>query len=94
MPETWVSLGVVLMGLGGVVAGVAAISLPPGERLSALAALIVGAGVGLATLGLGALMDDRREPSEFVFFLGSLLGFLTVCGFVWLVRGRKESPEP
>lgn len=79
------------MGLGGVVAGVAAISLPPGKRLSALAALIVGAGVGLATLGLGALTDDHREPSEFVFFLGSLLGFLTVCGFVWFVRSRAES---
>jgi hypothetical protein len=93
MPEAWVSLGVVLMGLGGVVAGVAAISLPPGKRLGAFSALIVGAGVGLATLGLGALTDERREPSEFVFFLGSLLGFLTVCGFVWFVRSRSESSE-
>ncbi|HEX5938106.1 MAG TPA: hypothetical protein VFZ75_10525 [Actinomycetota bacterium] len=92
MPERWASLAVMLIGLGGVVAGVAAISFPPGKRLGALSALIVGAGVGLATLGIGALTDERGEPSEFVFFVGSLLGFLTVCGFVWFVRRRGTEP--
>jgi hypothetical protein len=88
MPETWVTLAVVLMGLGGVVAGAAGVSLPEGQRLGALFSLIAGAGVGLVTLGIGALTDERKEPTEFVFFLGSLLGFLTVCGTVWLVRRR------
>ena len=88
MPETWATLGVVLMGLGGVVAGAAGISLPEGERLGALFALVVGGGVGVAVLGLSALFDEHREPSEFAFFLGSLLGFLTVCVAVWLVRRK------
>jgi len=88
MPETWVMLGVVLMGLGGVVAGAAGIALPEGERLGALFALVVGGGVGVALLGLSALLDDHHEPSEFAFFLASLLGFLTVCVAVWLVRKK------
>jgi hypothetical protein len=88
MPETWVTLGVMLMGLGGVVAGFAGIALPDGQRLGALSSLIAGAGVGLVVIGVGALTDEHREPSEFVFFLGSLLGFLTVCVAVWLVRRK------
>jgi hypothetical protein len=88
MPETWVTLAVVLIGLGGVVAGAAGVSLPDGQRLGALFSLIAGAGVGLVTLGIGALTDDRKEPTEFVFFLASLLGFLTVCATVWVVRRR------
>lgn len=88
VPETWITLAVVLMGLGGVVAGAVGVSLPDGQRLGALFSLIAGAGVGLVTLGVGALTDERKEPTEFVFFLGSLLGFLTVCATVWLVRRR------
>jgi hypothetical protein len=80
MPETWVAVGVALMGLGGVVAGLLGIVLPEGRRLGALFALIAGAGVGVALLGVGASLNERREPTEFVFFLGSLLGFLAVCG--------------
>jgi hypothetical protein len=88
MPETWAVLAIVLMGLGAVVAGGAGVSLPDGQRMGALFSLIAGAGVGLATVGIGALTDVRKEPSEFVFFLGSALGFLTVCVTVWLIRRR------
>jgi hypothetical protein len=99
--ETWVLRGVVLMGVGGVVAGLAGVALPERRRLGALFALIAGAGVGLAVLGLGALADERKEPTEFVFFLASLLGFLTVCGSSWAVwrraigsrRGAAETSE-
>jgi hypothetical protein len=90
MPETWAILAIVLMGLGGAVAGAAGVSLPDGQRMAALFSLIAGAGVGLATLGIGALTDVRKEPSEFVFFLGSALGFLTVCATVWLIRRRTN----
>ena len=76
------------MGLGAVVAGGAGVSLPDGQRIGALFSLIAGAGVGLATVGIGALTDVRKEPSEFVFFLGSALGFVTVCVTVWLIRRR------
>jgi hypothetical protein len=88
MPETWATLGIMLMGLGGVVAGAAGIALPEGERLGALFALVVGGGVGVAVLGFASLLDEHHEPSEFAFFLASLLGFLTVCVAVWLVRRK------
>jgi drug/metabolite transporter (DMT)-like permease len=88
MPETWAILAIVLMGLGAVVAGGAGVSLPDGQRMGALFSLIAGAGVGLATVGIGALFDVRKEPSEFVFFLASALGFLTVCVTVVMVRRR------
>jgi hypothetical protein len=90
-PETWVTLGVVLMGLGVFVAGALGISLPEGQRLAALFALIVGGGVGLVVLGAGALVSDEGEPSELTFFLGSLLGFVAVCAAAWIVRKRATA---
>jgi hypothetical protein len=86
--QSWVLLGVVLMGSGGVAAGLAGVALPEGRRLGALFALIAGAGVGLAVLGLGALASEPKEPSGFLFFLASFLGFLTVCGSSWAVWKR------
>jgi hypothetical protein len=90
-PETWATLGVVLMGMGVVVAGALGISLPEGQRLGALFALIVGGGVGLMVLGAGALVSDEGEPSEFTFFLGSLLGLAAVCAAAWIVRKRATA---
>ena len=92
MQETWITLGVLCMGLGVVVAGLVGVALPEGRRLGALFALIVGAGVGLTVLGLGALLDERKEPSEFVFFLASLLGFLAVSGASWAIWTRARRP--
>jgi len=67
------------------------ISLPEGQRLGALFALVAGGGVGLVVLGIGALVSTPREPTEFTFFVGALLGFLTVCGAAWVVRRRSAS---
>jgi drug/metabolite transporter (DMT)-like permease len=99
MEETWVTLGVVCMGLGGVVAGLVGVVLPEGRRLGALFGLIAGAGVGVASIGLGALLNERKEPSELTFFVASLLGLLAVCGSSWLVwkraiEARTETGEP
>jgi hypothetical protein len=94
MPETWVAVAVALMGLGGVVAGLLGIVLPEGRRLGALFVLIAGAGVGVAVLGVGASLNERREPTEFIFFLGSLLGFLAVCGASWALWRRARSVPP
>lgn len=88
MDETWVTLAVMCMGLGGVVAGLVGVVLPEGRRLGALFALIAGAGVGLVVIGLGALLDERNEPTELTFFLASLLGLVTVCGASWAVWRR------
>lgn len=85
MEETWVTLGVVCMGLGGIVAGLVGVVLPEGRRLGALFGLIAGGGVGVVVIGLGALLNERKEPTELTFLLASLLGLLTVCGASWAV---------
>ena len=90
MEETWVTLGVMCMGLGGVVAGLVGVGLPEGRRLGALFGLIMGAGVGVAAIGLGALLNEHKEPSEVTFFVASLLGFLTVSGASWVIWKRAS----
>ena len=94
MNETWVTLGVMCMGLGGVVAGLVGVVLPEGRRLGALFGLIAGAGVGLVVIGLGALLDETDEPTDLVFFVASLLGLLTVCGASWAVWKRALGARP
>ena len=47
------------------------IGLPEGRRLGALFALVSGAGVGLASLGLLTLILDEGEPSASTFFVAS-----------------------
>lgn len=83
-------VGTILMGLGGVVAGLAGVGLPEGHRLGALFALIAGAGVGVVVLGVGALASSEQEPSELTFFAGSLLGFVTVCAVVAVLVSRSR----
>ena len=61
MDEKWVTLGVMCMGLGGVVAGLVGVMLPEGRRLGAFFSLIVGAGVGLVVIGVGALLDEGDD---------------------------------
>jgi predicted MFS family arabinose efflux permease len=95
----FVTLAVMLIGLGGVAAGLVGIALPEGRRLGALFSLISGAGVGVVVLGFGALLDANSEPSELTFFLGSLLGFIVVCvglRLVWnrAMRDRDRAAPP
>jgi hypothetical protein len=89
------TLAVMFIGLGGATAGLVGVSLPEGRRLGALFSLIAGAGVGVVVIGLGALLDERSEPSAFVFFLASMLGFVTVCIGLWRIwsRWRAEGPS-
>jgi hypothetical protein len=90
--DTWATMAVTMMGLGGVVGGLVGIGLPEGRRLGALFTLVAGAGVGLAALGLGTLIRGEGEPSASTFFLASLFGFGTVCvaaRTVW----RRSAPE-
>jgi drug/metabolite transporter (DMT)-like permease len=90
VPQRWMTLGVMFMGLGGVVAGLVGVALPEGHRLGAVFALIAGAGTGLAFLAVGALFRSPPEPSEFTFFIASLAGFLTVCAASWWIWRRTE----
>jgi hypothetical protein len=91
--DSWASLGVVFMGLGGVVAGLLGIGLPERRRLGAVFPLVLGAGVGLAILGIGASLSADNEPSGLTFFLGALGGFLTVCVASWSIwrRAAREN---
>jgi hypothetical protein len=90
--DSWASLGVVFMGLGAVAAGLLGIALPERRRLGAVFPLILGAGVGLAVLGVGASLSEANEPSGLTFFIGSLAGFATVCT-ASLVVWRRAAGE-
>ncbi|HET9672048.1 MAG TPA: hypothetical protein VFQ40_04290 [Actinomycetota bacterium] len=92
--DGWASLGVVFMGLGGVVSGLLGIALPEKRRLGAVFPLILGAGAGLATLGVGASIDEANEPSGLTFFLASVIGFLTVCAATWVIWRRANGDDP
>jgi hypothetical protein len=47
----------------------------------------------LVVIGLGALLDERNEPTALTFFLASLLGLLTVCGASWAVWRRAAGSQ-
>ena len=81
------------MGLGGVAAGALGIALPERRRLGAVFPLILGAGVGLAIVGVGASLSEMNEPSGLTFFLGSLTGFLAVCAASWVIWRRAAVEE-
>jgi hypothetical protein len=89
--DGWASLGVVFMGLGAVAAGLLGIALPERRRLGAVFPLILGAGVGLAVLGVGASMSEVNEPSGLTFFLGAVVGFITVCAAALVIWRRAGS---
>jgi integral membrane sensor domain MASE1 len=92
--DSWAALGVVFMGLGAVAAGLLGIALPEKRRLGALFPPILGAGVGLSILGIGASLRADNEPSGLTFFLGSLGGFLIVCAAAVVVWRRSAEDEP
>jgi hypothetical protein len=74
-----VTIALVLIGLAGVAAGFVGILLPPGERIAAVLPLVVGAGVGLATLAIGSNGTETEEQFEGVFLTGAVLGFAATC---------------
>jgi hypothetical protein len=90
MAVQWLILGVILIGLGGFVGGIAGVAFPDAQRMGALFALISGAGVGVAAFASIALLSADYTPSEFGFFGASLLGFLTVCAAVWALHRRTR----
>ena len=65
------------------------------------AGAVLGDRVSLASkdIGLGALLDEHKEPSEVTFFVASLLGFVTVSGASWVIwkraaDARRTPAEP
>lgn len=86
--ETSAQLSVMLIGLGGLAAGVVGLFLPPSHRLGALLALVAGAGVGLVVLAIG--IPDG--PDATLVLLGAILGLATVVGTLSLAWWRS-SPD-
>ena len=94
--DTQMTTAFVLIGLAAVGAGVAGILLPTGERIAAALPLVVGAGVGVVTLAIGANGAETPETFEDVFLTGSALGFTATSVtlvLLWLrTRARRETP--
>jgi hypothetical protein len=90
------TIALTLIGLAPVIVAVVGISLPPGERLASLLALVAGAGVGVVTLVIGTrIVTETGPPQERVFLVGSILGFLATIGTLALLhRATRRPPTP
>jgi hypothetical protein len=89
------TLAFTLIGLAAVAAGVAGLRLPPGERIAAGLPLIVGAGVGVIALAIGANLIDTDDTLAYerVFLVASALGFAATLVSLWLLwrwTGRER----
>ena len=95
--ESQMSASIVLVGASLAIAAVVGVLQPPGHRGGALLAILAGAGVGIAGLGLGvpSLSDGTDEEFWFLFLLSSIAGFWTVIGVLVLTwrRARHKRPD-
>ena len=85
--ETKMTLAIALVGFGAVATGVLGIVLPPGERIAAGLALVVGAGIGVVSIAIGTQVAGEADSSYAnVFLVASALGLagtLTSLGLLW-----------
>ena len=86
-----ITIALVLIGLAAVAAGSVGILLPPGERIAAALPLVVGAGVGLATLAIGSNGAESESQFEGVFLWGAVLGFVATCAALALLWFRVHA---
>ena len=81
------TLALSLVGIGAVATGMLGIVLPPGERIAAGLALVVGAGVGVVVLAIGTqLVNDTPDDYASVFLVAAALGLagtLVSLGLLW-----------
>jgi hypothetical protein len=93
MIDTKMTVAFVLIGLAGVAAGLFGLRLPPGDRIAAGLALVVGAGVGVVALAIGTNVasSDSPDTAETVFLVASALGFLATMGALYLLWRRTEN---
>jgi hypothetical protein len=96
MIDTKMTVAFVLIGLAGVAAGLFGLRLPPGDRIAAGLALVVGAGVGVVALAIGTNIasTDESSTAETVFLVASALGFLATMGSLYLLWRRTERGSP
>ena len=81
------TLALSLVVFGGVATGMLGIVLPPGERIAAGLALVVGAGIGVVVLAIGTqLVNDTPDEYASVFLVAAALGLagtLVSLGLLW-----------
>ena len=71
------TLALSLVGIGAVATGMLGIVLPPGERIAAGLALVVGAGIGLVAIAIGSqVVGDSLESHANMLLIASALGLL------------------
>jgi hypothetical protein len=85
--ETKMTLALALVGFGAVATGALGIVLPPGERIAAGLALVVGAGIGVVAIAIGTQVAGEADSSYAnVVLVASALGLtgtLTSLGLLW-----------
>src|SRR5262245_64619063 len=90
------TLAFVLIGAAGVAAGLFGMRLPPGDRIAAGLALVVGAGAGVGALAIGTNIasSDSPDTAETLFLIASAFGFLATTGSLYLLWRRTERGVP
>jgi hypothetical protein len=94
MEQTYISWAMVLIGFGAGSAGGVGLVLPVGQRLGVALALVLGAGVGIASLFGLQLVGGFGDPESvaLAFLIASGAGFAAVlCGLAVLVRRARVS---
>jgi hypothetical protein len=101
MVDIQTTIAFVLIGSAAVAAGLVGMRLPPGDRISAGLALVVGAGVGVVSLAIGTdISDNSSEGVATVFLVAAVLGFVASLASLALLwrwterRRRAERSEP
>ena len=96
MEEILSMSALVVIGVSGLVTAVVGLQLPTPQRLSALLALVAGAGAGLAALAVSMIaIPDTADDTAFAWgFLGSsILGALVVGLMLVRIVGSERERE-
>ena len=93
MEQTYMMWAMVLIGAGLASAGAAGLFLPVGQRLSVVLALVLGAGVGVASVFLLMLAGgtDDPEAGAQAFLIASVVGLAAVVAGLAVLFRRARS---
>jgi hypothetical protein len=95
--DTTVMWGFIFIGAGAIIAGVLGLALPASERLAAVLALVIGAGVGVAALAIGTHSTTNPDDAADAFLIASALGLASVIVsslILWERLVRRKPPPP
>ena len=86
-------LSFVLIGVAACSAALVALLLPMGRAIQVGLTLVLGAGVGVVVLALGAfaMSESSPEGEQNVFLVASICGFAAVLTGLWLVWQRAHA---